>query len=129
MIHTIHLGIGLLFLATGVSKILRRSSVRLTIERYRLLPSAIVGPVAKLLGPIEVVVGSALALSLWFPPAGLAWIGAAALLVLFSLAISSALARGLIIPCGCGVLLADHTVTPTILARNLLLLVVLCVAR
>jgi hypothetical protein len=129
MSEAINLGIGLLFAAAGVSKMLRRRSMRRIVEQYRLLPSAVVGLIAQLLGPIEVVVGSALALSPWWPAAGVAWIGAAALLVMFSLAIASALARGLIIPCGCGVLLGDHAITPLILARNLVLLVVLCLAR
>lgn len=125
MTQAIRLGIGLLFFAAGVSKMLRRSSVRLTVERYRLLPSAIVGLAADLLGPSEVVVGSALAFSPWLPLARMASIGAATLLVGFSLAIGSALARGISIPCGCGVLLGDHAVTPSILVRNMTLLLIL----
>ncbi len=125
----IRFGIGLLFFAAGVSKMLRRRSVQLTVKRYRFLPAATVRPAALVLGPVEIVVGFALVVSPWAPPAGVAWIGAAILLALFSMAIASALARGLVIPCGCGILLGDHAVTPLILARNLALLAVLCLVR
>jgi Methylamine utilisation protein MauE len=125
----IRFGIGLLFFAAGVSKMLRRHSVQLTVKRYRFLPAATVGPAALALGPAEIVVGSALVVSPWLPSAGLAWIGAAILLTLFSVAIASALARGLVIPCGCGILLGDHAVTPLILARNLTLLALLFLVR
>jgi len=107
---------------------LRRSSVRLVVERYRLLPSAALGPTAELLGPIEILVGLGLIASPWLPMDHVASIGAAGLLGVFSLAITSALARGISIPCGCGIVLGDHAVTPAILVRNLILLLALYLA-
>lgn len=130
MVEVIRLGMGFLFVAAGVSKVLRRSSVRLVVARYRLLPSVVVGPAAVSLGPFEVLVGLGLGVSPWFPAAARPGLfGAAVLLVTFSLAISSALARGISVPCGCGVLLGDHAITPAILLRNLLLLLTLYLVR
>lgn len=129
MVSVVRVLVGLLFLAAGVSKLRRRRSVRLTIERYRLLPSAVAGLAAILLGPAEVVVGAGLALSAAFTSVELAWFGAEALLVFFSLAIALALARGLDIPCGCGLLLGDHAITKTVLARNLALIGVLWLVK
>jgi Methylamine utilisation protein MauE len=48
----IQLGLGLLFIAAGISKLLRTRSVYNTVEGYRLLPSGGVKVVAWLLGPI-----------------------------------------------------------------------------
>jgi hypothetical protein len=123
----IQLGLGLLFIAAGISKLLRTRSVHHTVERYRLLPSGGVKVVAWLLGPIELATGTLLVLSPWIPVHPLAWTTATGLLLLFSIAIGSALARGISIPCGCGLLLGDHVITPITLSRNLLLLTLLIV--
>lgn len=125
----IRLAVGLLFVTAGASKLLRSRSVRHTVAQYRLLPAWLTSIVASLVGPAELLIGLALGLSSWLPLGGLPWLGAAALLALFSLAIASALARGLNIPCGCGLLVGDHVITPVTLARNLILLSLLWLAR
>jgi uncharacterized membrane protein YphA (DoxX/SURF4 family) len=117
--------LGLLFLAAGGSKVLRVASVRHTMQRYRLLPMAVTRVVAPVLGPLEIVIGLALALSPWVPALGPARLMALALLALFSGAIGSALYRGLRIPCGCGLLLGDHVITAAALGRNLAVLTLL----
>jgi hypothetical protein len=43
-------------------------------------------------------------------------------LLIFSFAILSALVRGIEIPCGCGLVLNGHVITPATLTRNVLLL-------
>jgi hypothetical protein len=129
MTETIRAAVGLLFLAAGVSKLQRPRSIWLTVERYRLLPIPLVGTVAFLLGPTEAAVGCGLMVSAWFPAIRVVWMGAAALLAVFTLAIASALSRGMNIPCGCGVLLGDHEITWLTLFRNLILLLVLYLSR
>lgn len=125
----IRLAVGLLFVAAGASKLLRHHSIRRTVAQYRLLPGRVADLIAPLVGPAEILIGLALGLSPWLPLGGFSWLGAAAMLALFSLAIASALARGLNIPCGCGLLVGDHVITPATLARNLILLSLLWLAR
>jgi hypothetical protein len=55
----------------------------------------------------------------------LAWTLTICLLLAFSLAIASALVRGLKIPCGCALLLNGHVISWKTLGRNLLMLAVL----
>lgn len=120
---TLQCGYGLLFLASGMSKWLRQRSVRLTVANYRLMPSRIVPVFAALLAIVETAAGILLILALWLPPVyPLAWWMATGLLSLFSLAIATALVRGFHIPCGCGLLLNGHTITPATLVRNAMLL-------
>ncbi|EGF30483.1 hypothetical protein IMCC9480_1360 [Oxalobacteraceae bacterium IMCC9480] len=114
---------GLLFLASGISKTLRQSSVNTTIARYRLIPVRLVPVFAGCLATLEIVAGTLLLLSPALPTYRLAWAMSTGLLVLFCIAITSALLRGLHIPCGCNWLLNGHTLTPATLLRNLLLLV------
>jgi uncharacterized membrane protein YphA (DoxX/SURF4 family) len=121
----IRAGSGLLFLAAGASKLLRWRSVRHTVMQYRLLPSPGAGIFAWLIVPAELTAGALLMCSLWLPVHTVAWAIAGGLLALFSIAIGSALIRGIFIPCGCGWLLGNHTITPAALARNLLLIAAL----
>jgi len=118
-------GFGLLFLAGGISKSLRKSSVLHAVSNYRLLPPLAARAVAHLLAPVEAISGALLLLSLLFPVYQLAWTLATGLLFVFTIAVASALMRGLSIPCGCGILLAGHTITWATLARNLVMLAVL----
>ena len=120
-------GVGLVFIAAALSKLLRPRSVRITVERYALLPSALVSIVALLLAPIELVTGLLLVLLARSSIYGVALALATGLLLLFSVAIASALARGLVISCGCGTLFGDHVVTPAALVRNVLLLIFLAI--
>lgn len=117
--------VGLIFVAAGGSKVLRVAAVRHTVQRYALVSTAAARALAPLLGPAEILIGTALVLSPWAPALASARLLALALLALFSGAIGSALRRGLRIPCGCGILLGDHVITPATLGRNLALLAVL----
>jgi hypothetical protein len=118
----IRLGFGSLFFAAGISKSLRTGSVRHIVAHYRLMPQPLVPVAASALGPIEAVAGVLLLTSLFLPIYAEAWAMTAGLLLMFSLAILSALARGIEIPCGCGLVLNGHVITPATLTRNLLLL-------
>ena len=68
------------------------------IARYRLLPATFNQILAVTLPWIELAAGMLLVLRLWVRPAALL---AAGLAVIFTLAVGSALARGLDITCGC----------------------------
>ena len=118
----VRLGIGLLFLMSGASKFLHAWSVRRMVANYRLVPRLLLPIVTRMLAPAEAAAGILLLMSLWLPLYGIAWTLAAGLLLAFSVAVASALARGLQIPCGCGLLLNGHVITPATLLRNLALL-------
>ncbi|MFT5533755.1 MAG: hypothetical protein ACI8WM_002801 [Burkholderiaceae bacterium] len=116
---------GLLFVASGISACLRQRSVRLTVARYRLLPARLIPSFSRSLAMCELLAGILLLLSLGLSTYLLAWATTVGLLALFCIAIGSALLRGLQIPCGCGVLLNGHTLTPATLVRNVFLLATL----
>lgn len=119
------LALGLLFFASGVSKFLRLRSIQITVENYRLLPASAVPLFARMLAPAELAAGLLLLFSIWLPVYQLAWVLTVGLLLMFSFAIASVLARGLEIPCGCGLLLNGHVITRATLGRNLVLLALL----
>ena len=125
----VRLGFGVLFLAAGVSKLLRIGSVRHILAKYRLLPEAMLPFAAQVLGAAEVIAGSLLILSVRLPVYETAWMLTAGLLAVFSTAVLLTLARGITIPCGCTRLLNGHVVTWATLRRNLLLLSLLVLDR
>lgn len=118
---------GILFLAGGVSKCLRISSVFHIISNYRLLPDTAAHLASYLLGPAEAVTGLLFLTAIFLPVYKLAWAATTGMLLVFSFAILSALLRGLKIPCGCGILLNGHVIRWTTLLRNLLLLTILAI--
>ena len=118
----LRLGLGLLFLIAGGSKFFRARSVGRMVAHYRVVPRALLPIVSKVLAPAEVAVGGLLLVSLWLPVYPLARTLAFGLLLAFSVAVASALTRGLEIPCGCGLLLNGHVITRATLVRNLVLL-------
>jgi hypothetical protein len=118
----IRFGFGALFFAAGISKSLRARSVQHIVAHYRLVPRPLVPVAARALGPVEAVAGALLLASLFLPIYAEAWVLTAGLLLIFSFAILSALVRGIEIPCGCGLVLNGHVITPATLTRNVLLL-------
>jgi hypothetical protein len=115
----VRVGLGLLFLVSGASKVVRTRSVGRMVANYRLVPLSLVPIVRRMLAPVEVATGVLLLVSLWLPVYALAWTLAFGLLLAFSVAVASALARGLEIPCGCGLLLNGHVIRRSTLVRNL----------
>jgi uncharacterized membrane protein YphA (DoxX/SURF4 family) len=108
---------GGLFVYAGVLKALDPASFADDIGRYRLLPFFADAPLALYLPWLEITCGLALI-------AGLARRGALAVLLaltaLFTLALASALARGLDLDCGC--FGPAHPTAPALaLARNFVL--------
>ena len=95
------------------------------VANYRLVPRSLLPIVRRMLAPAEVAAGVLLLVSLWLPVYSVAWTLAFGLLLVFSVGVASALARGLEIPCGCGLLLNGHVITRATLVRNLALLALL----
>ncbi len=90
--------VGLVFVFAAVGKIVDPEFFARSIERYQLLPVAVVNIVAVVLPWIELFVGMALVFGIRIRAAAL--IGGV-LLFVFTLAVASAWARGLNIECGC----------------------------
>jgi uncharacterized membrane protein YphA (DoxX/SURF4 family) len=88
-----------LFLYAGVIKLLDPSEFALEIARYELFPE-FAAHVAAALPMTELVLGLGM-LALPFTWRRAAALGACALLVVFTIAAASAVARGLDIECGC----------------------------
>jgi len=121
--------LGLLFLVSGGSKLVRQPSIRHVIAAYRLLPPDAIRSAALALAIAEAGIGSVLILSFVPALAAPAMVGAAVLLGLFSMAIASALLRGIVVPCGCSLIINGHVVTWASFARNLLLLALVLADR
>lgn len=127
------LGVSALFAWAAIPKMLDPAAFALAVDRYELLPTALVAPVAITLPWIELVAVVALFTSTrWRIAGGLVL---AALLVVFAGAIGSAWARGLDVSCGCfgtiggdsgGGSIAEQG--PLLLLRNAGLLVLLTIA-
>lgn len=118
----IRVGLGLLFFASGASKVVRAGSVARMVANYSLVPRSLLPFVTRMLAPFELATGALMVSSLWLPVWPLAWSLAIGLLLGFTVAVASALARGLEIPCGCGLLLNGHVIRRGTMVRNLVLL-------
>jgi uncharacterized membrane protein YphA (DoxX/SURF4 family) len=116
----LRVGLGLIFLAAGGFKIGHAAEFAQEIAQFRLLPEGLIAPLALLMPFLEAMLGVYLLIGLFSRAS--AWV-AAALLLIFDLAIASAVVRGLHLHCGCfGP--NDQTVTTwTEVARDAVLVV------
>jgi hypothetical protein len=97
-------GAGMILAEAGLAKLRHRALVPGVVANYRLLPDALVAPVAVALPLVELVLGMALIGGVVMP-AQSAWpaVAAAGLFVLFGVAMAINLRRGRrAIDCGCG---------------------------
>jgi uncharacterized membrane protein YphA (DoxX/SURF4 family) len=117
--------VGGVFVVAGILKLPDPAAAVRAVRAYRLLPEALVSPVAFGLPMVEIVVGLALVAGVFVRTAAIA---SAVLLVVYIAAISSAWARGLQIDCGCfskgGAVAAGQTAYPAEVARDVGLLIV-----
>jgi uncharacterized membrane protein YphA (DoxX/SURF4 family) len=90
--------LGALFVVAGASKVGHADVFAAEIAGFRLLPAAVIAPIAIALPFLEMLLGVYLILGLFTRTA--AWI-AVALFAVFDLAIASAVVRGMTISCGC----------------------------
>lgn len=114
------IGGGLVFAEAGLAKLRHRELVPGVIANYRLLPEALVGPVAAVLPWAELGLGLGLVAS-GITGGMLFWLAlpAAALLVVFALAMAINIRRGRsTIDCGCGRSQLRQTLHPALVLRN-----------
>lgn len=113
------------FLAAAVPKLAGRREFQRAVANFGLLPRRLVGPVAAVLPPMELVCAAALLVGFAVTPIALA---AAVLLILFGLAIAVNLARGRQIDCGCSGSVAPRTISWELVAGDLALAAMALVA-
>lgn len=120
--------VGSVLIAAGVAKLrMGAHPFARAILGYRLLPPALVPPVARVLPALEILIGAALVTAVYLHLAALL---AAALLATFTCAISVALARGQRNACGCGTPGAPALalVSRRLVIRNLVLMTLLVIS-
>ena len=118
--------VSLVFLTAAYGKFRHGAPFQGVVANYRLLPDAMVAPAAYLIPPVELLLGATLLLGLAIP-----WpeLGAAALLLLFALAMGINLRRGRRhIDCGCFQSALKQTLSWTLVIRNVVLALLMAVA-
>lgn len=118
--------VALIFLTAACGKLRHWLVFQGVIANYRLLPEALVAPVAYLLPPVEALLGTALLLGLGSP-----WpeAAAASLLVLFAAAMGINIGRGRRhIDCGCFQSALKQSLSWKLVIRNVVLSLLLGVA-
>ena len=94
----LRLAVGGTFVYAGILKILDPARFASVVDNYRLVPYELINIIAILVPWIEAVAGLCVITGIWLRPAALI---VTVLTWIFLLAVSSALARGLSIECGC----------------------------
>lgn len=91
--------LGVIFIVAGALKIGHAADLAAAITAYKLgVPAQLVAVAAVALPPLEILLGIYLVAGLWLKVTSSV---AVMLLTLFTLAVASAVARGLSAPCGC----------------------------
>ena len=115
--------LGLVFVTAGIQKMRHWRILEGVISNYRLLPFALVKPAASLLPVFELLLGTALLAG--FAPA-LSAAAAILLLAVFAAAMAVNIRRGRThIDCGCHQSFLRQTLSPALVARNIILAAVL----
>jgi len=118
--------VSLVFLTAAYGKLRHWIPFQGVVANYRLLPDAMVAPAAYLIPPVELLLGATLLRGLAFP-----WpeLSAAALLLLFALAMGINLRRGRrYIDCGCFQSALKQTLSWALVMRNVVLALLMGVA-
>lgn len=126
LVLSVDMLIGLVFLTAAVGKMRAWQQFLGVVANYRLLPDALIAPVAYGLPPVEAALGAALLLHLGSP-----WPECAALvlLLLFAAAIAVNLRRGRRdIDCGCFQSTLRQRLSWTLVVRNIALSLLMSVA-
>jgi uncharacterized membrane protein YphA (DoxX/SURF4 family) len=111
--------VGGVFIWASLDKLAHPEAFARAIHNYRLVPYALLHPIAMLMPAAEIVAGVALVVGWWRRGSALL---CALMLAVFLVAISSALVRGLDISCGCFHTDGGHAVGVSLLWRDVLLL-------
>lgn len=112
--------LALLFLTTGVSKLVDRAGLITVIDQYDLVPARYTPALSKALPGLEIALGVALAAGIL--PAIAGWCASAALLA-FGAAVAINLRRGRRFDCGCGAL-RQRPIGWFLVSRNVILAVI-----
>lgn len=116
--------VGLTFVTAAFGKLRHRLEFQGVVSNYRLLPEAAVPAFALFLPPVEIVVATALL----FAPSSWSALCAAALLVVFAVAMGINMQRGRRhIDCGCFQSALKQTLSWVLVARNVGLALLLAV--
>ena len=113
------LAVGGVFIYASLDKLAHPEAFAQAIHYYRMVPGVLLHPWAHFLPVLEMVLGCALVLGLWRRGAALLSGG---LIVVFMIAITTALIRGLDISCGCFNTDGGHGVGLDLLLRDVVLL-------
>ena len=118
------IGSGIVFVEAGLAKMRHRDLLPGVVANYRLLPGALVAPVAAILPPVELGLGFGLIVSSMTGGGPLHWfaVPAAALFVVFAAAMAINIVRGRrMIDCGCGRSQLRQPLSWGLVVRNLVL--------
>ncbi len=113
------LAVGGIFIFASWDKLWNPGAFAAAVDHYHLVPYSLLHPMAYGLPVLEFIIGIALLLGTCRRGASLL---ASILTVVFMIAISSALIRGLDISCGCFNTEGGHTVGTSLLVRDAVLL-------
>lgn len=112
-------GLAAVWLISGALKAADSNGTYVAVQAYRVLPSALVSPVATALPLVELALGTVLLLGAF---TRLAAVASAVLLLVLIAGVAQAWARGLSIDCGCfgggGPVAEDQTSYPAEIARD-----------
>ncbi|MEA2689708.1 MAG: hypothetical protein QOJ39_1426 [Candidatus Eremiobacteraeota bacterium] len=98
LILLLRVALGAIFVVAGVSKVGHAAEFAAQIAGFRLLPQAVIAPMALVLPFLEILLGGYLIVGLFTRAA--AWV-AVLLFAAFDGAIASAVVRGMTVSCGC----------------------------
>lgn len=124
------IGSGIVFVEAGLAKMRHRDLLPGVVANYRLLPEALVAPVAAILPPVELGLGFGLIASSMTGGGTLHWfaVPAAALFVVFAAAMAINIRRGRSqIDCGCGRSQLRQPLGWGLVGRNLVLAVLVAI--
>ncbi|RJP30576.1 MAG: DoxX family membrane protein [Candidatus Omnitrophota bacterium] len=111
--------LGLIFVYSGYSKLIDLAEMANDIDNYRILPTASVNVIAIILPPVELITGFCLIFGLFLDGALMI---TTSMLVVFCIAIESAVLRGLDIECGCALTSDAEIVGMKVLLRDVFFL-------
>ena len=118
LILAIRLILGITFIWASIDKIANPGGFALSIYNYRMLPHETINLMAIVMPWLELVTGILIIIGVFMRGSAF-WIGL--MLLVFIVALSSALARGLDIDCGCFSVDGGHGVDTGLLIRDILM--------
>jgi uncharacterized membrane protein YphA (DoxX/SURF4 family) len=114
----IRLVLGVTFIVASIDKIIHPDGFAQSIYNYRMLPHSTINLMAIVMPWLELVCGILIIVGMFLRGSAF-WIGL--MLLIFIIALSSALARGLDISCGCFSVEGGHGVDIGLLVRDIIM--------